>query len=285
LRIGFFKELKEAPAKPKSAKGIAWWISAAIIVIVPPLTIFSFKNPVVKYNMAPNLIFPQVFTAQLLFWLLLNGVIAVALFLLWHFVFNRKAKATASDYGLIWGKELDWKKIGKSFLLAFLVAFAGYLTLVFSAWLLTVDYRFWVFAVKPMSPIYFRMFLCYLIPFVLYFIALGLVLNGQLRPTGRKGTELSLGSEMAINVAILVLGFVGLLLFQHIPLMMGGTLAIPNEIIFSQIPFQIVPLLTIVALAYTYFYRKTGHIYVGAFLSAMLVTWILVAGQAIQFAV
>ncbi len=53
---------------------------------------------------------------------------------------------------------------------------------------------------KPMSPIQFRMFLSYLIPFIVYFIILGLVLNGQLRPT-RKGMGMSLGSEMAINVA------------------------------------------------------------------------------------
>ena len=284
LRGNFFKELDEAPAKPKSAKGIAWWISAIIIVVVPPLTYFTFKEYATKYKMAPNQIFPQAITAQLLVWLLLAGVIAVALFLIWHFAFNRKAKATAGDYGLTWGKKLNWEKIGKSFLLAFLVAFVGYLTLVFSAWLFTVDFRFWLFAVKPMSPIQFRMFLSYLIPFIVYFIILGLVLNGQLRPVGRKGTELSLGSEMAINVALLVLGFFGLLAFQYIPLLMGGTLALRNEILFSIILFELVPIMTIVALAYTFFYRKTGHIYVGAFLCAMLVTWIIVASQATNIA-
>jgi hypothetical protein len=123
------------------------------------------------------------------------------------------------------------------------------------------------------------MFLSYLIPFIVYFIILGLVLNGQLRPT-RKGMEMSLGSEMAINVALLVLGFVGLIAFQYIPLLMGGTLALRSEILFSIILFQFLPIMTIVALAYTFFYRKTGHIYVGAFLCAMLVTWIIVASQA-----
>ena len=284
LRGNFFKKLEEAPAKPKSAKGIAWWISAIIIVVVPPLTYFTFKEYATKFKIAPNQIFPQAITAQLLVWLLLVGVIAVALFLIWHFAFNRKAKATAGDYGLTWGKKLDWEKIGKSFLLAFLVAFVGYLTLVFSAWLFTVDFRFWLFAVKPMSPIQFRIFLSYLIPFIVYFIILGLVLNGQLRPVGRKGTELSLGSEMAINVGLLVLGFIGLLAFQYIPLLMGGTLTLRSEILFSIILFQLVPIMTIVALAYTYFYRKTGHIYVGAFLCAMLVTWILVASQATNIA-
>jgi pimeloyl-ACP methyl ester carboxylesterase len=283
LRGNFFKELEEAPAKPKSAKGIAWWISAIIIVVVPPLTYFTFKEYATKFKIAPNQIFPQAITAQLLVWLLLVGVIAVALFLIWHFAFNRKANASASDYGLTWGKNLNWEKIGKSFLLAFLVAFVGYLILVFSAWLFTVDFRFWLFAVKPMSPIQFRMFLSYLIPFIVYFIILGLVLNGQLRPT-RKGMEMSLGSEMAINVALLVLGFIGLIAFQYIPLLMGGTLTLRSEILFSILLFELLPIMTIVALAYTFFYRKTGHIYVGAFLCAMLVTWILVASQATNIA-
>jgi hypothetical protein len=224
-------------------------------------------------------------TSGFLSWLLLVGLIALALFLIWHFAFNRKAKATASDYGLTWGKKLDWIKIGKSFLLAFLVVLAGYLTLVLSAWLFKVDYRFWLFNVKLMSLLHFRIFLTYLIPFIVYFVILGLVLNGQLRPT-RKGTELSMRSEMAINVALLALGFLGLLAFQYIPFVMGGTLtygsADSSIILFTVLAYEIVPMMTIVALAYTYFYRKTGHIYAGAFLSAILVTWIIVASQFIS---
>ena len=96
---------------------------------------------------------------------------------------------------------------------------------------------------------------------------------------------MSLGSEMAINVALLVLGFLGLLAFQYIPFVMGGTLTYgagdPAIILFTVLAWEIVPMLTIVALAYTYFYRKTGHIYAGAFISAILVTWIVVASQMI----
>lgn len=289
LRVNFFKELEEAPAKPKSAKGIGWWISAIIIVAVPALTWFPFTDLFAKLQWTETAVFPENITTGIMIWVLLVAVIAVALFLLWHFVFNRKAKATASDYGLTWGKELNWRKIGKSFLLAFLVVFTGYLALVLSAWLFTVDFRFWVFAVKPMSLVHFRIFLSYFIPFLLFFVALGTVLHGQLRPTGRKGGELSLGSEMAINVALLVLGFVVLLLVQYIPLVMGGTMAYsglpaPYVAVWTILAFQILPLMTIVALIYTYFYRETGHIYVGAFFSAMLVTWIIVASQAIHFA-
>ena len=282
LRSNFFKNIEEAPdQKPKSAKGIAWWISAIILVVVPPLTYFNFIKYVGKFKLAPNQLFGQTFTAQFMVWLLLVGLIALALFLIWHFAFNRKAKATASDYGLTWGKKIGWAKIGKSFLLAFLVVLAGYVTLLLSGWLFNVDFRYWVFNIKPMSLIQFRMFLSYLIPFLIYFIILGLVLNGQLRPS-RKGIEKRLGSEMAINVGLLVLGFLGLLAFQYIPLVTGGTMPVSktsDDILFSIMAFQLLLIFTIVALAYTYFFRKTAHIYVGAFLCALLVTWILVASQ------
>jgi hypothetical protein len=47
--------------------------------------------------------------------------------------------------------------------------------------------------------------------------------------------------------------------------------------------FQFLPIFTIVALVSTYFYRKTGHVFVGSFINAILVTWIVVAGQATHF--
>lgn len=280
LRANFFKNIEEAPEKPKSAKGIAWWISAIIIVVVPALTWFPFKDFQAKFKIGPNQIFPETFTSQIMIWLLLVGVIALVLFLIWHFAFNRKAKATASDYGLKWGPKLDWAKIGKSFLLAFLVVLAGYITLLLSGWLLNVDYRIWLFNVKPMSLIQFRVFWSYFIPFLIYFIILGLVLNGQLRPT-RKGEPMSMKSEMAINVGLLVIGFFGLLGYQYIPMMMGGPMPDVNNNLHAIIAIQFLTMFPIVALVYTYFFRKTAHIYVGAFICALLITWVLAASQPI----
>ncbi len=284
-KSGFFRDLGEAPAETKSAKGITWWISALIFAALPPLTYFTFKEYFVTWKMAANPLFPEDITTQLLIWVLLTGAIALLFFLLWHFVFNRKAKATASDYGLAWGSGIGWKRISKSFLLAALVALAGYLSLAFSAWFFQTDFRFWIFAVKPMSALHFRIFLCYLIPFTAFFLILAMVLHGQLRPRGGEGTEIGRGREMLINFGLLVIGFVVLLLVQYIPLLAGGELAFPNESLFGIIAFQLLPIFTIVALVNTYFYRKTGHVYVGAFLSGILVTWIIVASQAIHLAI
>jgi hypothetical protein len=136
-----------------------------------------------------------------------------------------------------------------------------------------------------MSALQFRIFACYLIPFTAYFVILGLVMHGQMRPRGKNGSEISRGAEMWINVAISIIGFTVMLLIQYIPLFAGGTLLFVNESLFSIIAFQLLPIFTIVALVGTYFYRKTGHIWAGAFLNGMLVTWIVVASQAIHMAI
>jgi hypothetical protein len=50
------------------------------------------------------------------------------------------------------------------------------------------------------------------------------------------------------------------------------------------VAFQFVGLLTIVGVMTTYFFRKTGTIFTGAFVSALFITWAIVAAQATHFA-
>jgi len=171
------------------------------------------------------------------------------------------------------------RKIAKSFALAFLVVLAGQIAAKASAFFFQSDFRFWVFAVRPMSPSQARISLSYGLPFVGFFLVLAMVLHGQLRRDGQP-----LGKEMALNVVLLTVGFAGLLLVQYVPLLTGGTLAIPSEPLWSIIAFQLLPIMTIVGVVSTFFYRRTGHVYVGAFASGLLVTWIVVASQATHFA-
>ena len=89
--------------------------------------------------------------------------------------------------------------------------------------------------------------------------------------------------EAVINILVLIVGYVVIELYHYVPLLMGGPLGIPTGSLWFIVMFQFFPIFAIVGLVSTYFYRKTGHIYTGAFLSAMLVTWIVVAGQATHF--
>jgi hypothetical protein len=161
--------------------------------------------------------------------------------------------------------------------LAVIVVFGAYLTLAFSFWLYDTDYRFWVFAIKPMSALHFGIFLGYIIPFIIYFLVASLVLHGQFRSNTKAW------KEMVANIILMIIPYIVFLAFQYIPLFGGKTLAIPELHLASIVMFQFIPIFIIVAMVSTYFYRKTGHIYVGAFINAMVVTWVIVAGQATHY--
>ncbi len=58
----------------------------------------------------------------------------------------------------------------------------------------------------------------------------------------------------------------------------------PNDPLTTIIMYQFIPVLGITGAISTYFFRKTGHIYVGAFLNTLVFAWIIVAGTATHFA-
>lgn len=280
LQTRFFYELNEQPLPSKGLQGAGWWVGAFLTILIPiPLFIFAIGSHGKGYQ-APTAFWPQNVTTTIMYWALFVAVVSLILFLLWHVIINRKTGATAVNYGLSWkGRGVDLIKIWKSFLLALAVCVCAYLTLAFSDWAFKTDYRLWVFAIKPMSIFHFRVALCYLIPFIIYFLILGIVLHGQMRWRG----DMGFGREAVINLLLLLLPYVICEAVQYGPLFAGGTLAIPKAALFGIVLFQFFPIFTIAALVSTYFFRKTGHVYVGAFLNAMLITWIVVAGQATHY--
>ena len=283
LQTRFFSALQEVEPEGKPVVGIWWWVAAVLTSLIPVLTFFRFQHFVDAPYKASWLL-PQNLTTGVMFWAVGNGIISLVLLLIWHFGFNRKNGATASNYGLSWVGGMRWGKVGRSFLLAAVIALVAYALLALSDWLFKTDFRFFVFAVKLMTPLHFQIFLCYLIPFVFFCLVLGVGLNGQLRLCQQGGASIPLGRALSINLVIMTIGIAGLLVYQYAPLLSGGTLSIPGEPLLTILAYQFIPLLGVVSLVTTYFFRKTGHVYVGAFLSAILVTWIVVAGQVVHYA-
>jgi hypothetical protein len=280
----------------KGVKGIGWWISALITVAIPVLTFYwaqhtandwikpaSQTSPTTFWpTIGTTPIWPQNITTGLMGWAVINGLITLVLFVLWHFFLNKKTGATAANYGVTWAGKLEWGKIGKSLLLAITIVFAMAVMLGLSDWLFKTDFRLWVLTLKPMSPLHFQIFLGYVIPFTFFFLVLSTALHGQLRVNG------SVGREMLINAVLLFIGFIVLLLYQYIPFFAGGTLGLysiaTGEPLLTIVSFQLIPLMAIIACISTFFYHKTGKIYTGAFINALFITWYIVAGQAIHFA-
>lgn len=277
LRTRFFA-LLAGPARPSlNVVGIGWALSALLAAAVPAATYFwaqAATNRLIK----ASALWPQNITTGIMGWAVLNGAVTILLFLAWRLASRRGTGATPADCG--WAgtdRKATLSGVGASLLLAACVAGAGYALLAVSAGLFQIDFRIWVVALKPMSARHFRIFLGYLPPFLFYFLALGTALHGRLR------TRAGAAKEMLVNAAVTAGGLAALLGIQYAPLLAGGTPAIPGQPLLTIVAIQFVPLLIFAASVSTYFYRKTGLIYAGAFLNALVVTWYIVAGQAVHF--
>jgi dienelactone hydrolase len=277
LKTNYFKGLIEAPAAAKPATGWRWWIGALITIVLPiPVYLWAWNF---NKDMSKNSwLLPQVVTTHFMVWAVVVAAISLVLLILWHLLSNRKKGGSFAAYGFTWkGKGLQLGKVGKSFLLAVIAVFAAYLTLAFSAWAFTTDYRIWVFAIKPMSIFRFGIFLRYLIPFIFYFLIIGMVIHGELR------CHSGAWSQTIVNILLLIGGYILFLLLQYIPLFSGKTLLIPDAHLPTIVLIRFIPIFIIVGVVSTYFYRKTGHVFVGSFINAMLITWSIVACEMVNY--
>ncbi|NNM03487.1 MAG: alpha/beta fold hydrolase [Gemmatimonadetes bacterium] len=279
LETPWFEDLKGDPGRPKPAEGVGWWVAAAAFALLPVLTLFPFKDLASRIGLSSSTLFPQSITNQVVTWTTLVGLLSLVLFVFWHVTTNRKRGATVASYGLTPDNGVEWGRIGKSFLLALIIVSVGHLVAQVSAILFKSDFRFWVFAVRPLDSLHARIALSYAVPFIGFFLILSAILHGQLRRSG-----LTVPRETAVNLGLLVSGFVGLLVVQYLPLFLGGTMTVPSEPLWTIISFQFLPIMTIVALITTFFFRRTGMVYVGGFVCGLLVTWIVVASQATHVA-
>jgi len=286
LETRCFSELQKSLPEYRGYEGRQWWISAAISAAVGPLLYLGvWKKMFFAPWINPNRLWPQNFTNVYMVWAILCGLIAAVLMIAGHFGSLKKKNATLEHYGLTdAANTFDWTYILKSILLAVFTLLPVYLILAFVDAVWKVDFRAWVVTLLPFTGKRFQAFLGYLVPFALYFIPQGILLAGFQRPEGGK---LSLKKEMVINSVVMTVGAVMWLLILYIPLMLGGS------IIFGADPLvqtaagmggiYYIPLLVLwpfVACIYTYFFRKTGRVYVGISLATLFIVWYLSAAGA-----
>lgn len=280
LRTPFFAGLARPAPRPRPIRGMSWWVGVVILVATGVLSFYQFQ--VWGNQLLPaSALFPQTITTGIMAWAVGGGVIGLALLLLWHVGTNRRQGGRLANYGVT-GEDntLEWAMIGTSLLYAVAVLVALYLAVWFLNWAFNTDARIWIFNVKIVTPVHARIILSYVVPFAFYFLVLSTALHGQLR-----STTLSVGGEIAKNVAILVIGFVLFLVVEYTPLVRGGQLVTADQPLLSIVAYQFVPVYIIIGAISTYFFYKTGRIYAGAFLNALFITALIVTSTATQYPV
>jgi len=262
-----FSELRRTVPEPAGVEGRSWYGAVAVAALVPVVTYFPLN--LVGQGFVPiNWLFPQQVTNGVMVWALGNGLIVAGLVGAWHYRSDRDSLAR-------YGFDTDgWRTVARSAVAAATIV-GGFLgTLGAVGYLFGTDFRFWVFAMKLPTPTQFRIALVYLVPLTLFFLALELLLHGQLRTGDR-----SFRAALAHNWIAVVGGFVLLLAVQYGVLLTGSPPPVVQPLL-TVLAFQFVALLSIVTAVSTYFFRRTGRVWVGAFVNSLLVALVLVAGTA-----
>lgn len=279
LLLGVFDGLLEAPffshlrlpvvadgsTPTEATKGGRWLGALLLSAFIPALTYypaFALGGTFVT----PSRVLPQGITNQILVWVIINGLIALALM--------RFAPKRASRTGII----------GPSILIALVTVAIGYLALWLCGLLFTIDFRFWIVALKLMSAKQFLIFLIYLLPITAFFVVALHVLHRNFSTLGA-----SRGALYVTNILALTLGFIVLVGAQYLTLWLSGHLfnPIPDPgfvPLSTIVAIQFVPLLAIVAVIATFTWRRTGTSLPGALICGLFVTWYVVAGTATQAA-
>lgn len=281
LQTPFFgtivQPIREEPAAAASGKNkVLNLISKILLAVIPGMTVMPlftglaygkiFTDAVANNS---NSFFPQPGSNAIIVWAAINGLIAVVIFATVYWLDGKKC----GDSPAYWGVKTTWKTVGKSALLALIVMAAAYELVLFADRFFKTDFRFWSFAIRAADGNILVLWIRYM-PFLLIFwLACSFVVNAG-AVEGQKEWKHTL-----LCVIVNIAGLVGLVVIQFFVLFTTGhAMWYENREwvnICLIIPF--IPMMIFGTVILRRTYKKTGTIYLGAFLMAFVSALITIA--------
>ena len=283
MRTPFFEGIRqEVPApRPRPTDKLGKTVSIVsliLLAVIPGITVMPLFSKVayglIFSNGAVNnttRFFPQPGPNAIIIWALFNGLVAIVIFALSYFIYGKKHGDSPTN----WGIKTSWANIGKTALLAIIVASAAYGLVLLSDLFFTTDFRLWSFAIRAARGNILRLVPHYL-PFMLVFwLATSFMVNANARTESKKEWH-----NTALCVVVNVFGLAAIVAIQFIVLFSTGlAMWYANRAwvnVCLIIPF--IPMMAIGTVILRKAYKQTGTIYFGAFLMALVSTTIMVAG-------
>ena len=287
-RLPFFAPFAGSPARSGTVKmlSVKSRRNAVIIsVLISGLT-FPFLSQLGHGLIpVPENIFRMTVGNGFITWLSFLMLVSLAMLLLWFRRRGRNAGWTLQDLGLGSSPRI---LIPRALLMAFLLTGTMYILSSLSAWFFKIEFRFiWPFF-RPFSPLRFGQFLVYL-PFyaAFFFVNAGVKLYGQLRLPEYGSSARTQTVWWLYSVLVMLGGVLGVALFHYIPFFMGIGPGVDVFIAplfggpFMSIMLVLVPQFAVFFFLSTWFFRKSGTVYTGSFVLAILATWVIAGGSAV----
>lgn len=208
----------------------------------------------------------------ILFWAINVAIVTLIILIGYHFVSKKAEGALFASYGL----RANIKTIVSAFATALVAVLVGYGVLYAVDAIFKVDFRLWTVAVKTFEDQHVWALLRYAPLFFIYFFIVGISVNVNTASRFYDGWK-----GYGISILHFIGGLVLYLGYHYGLLFITGTAGYPAEALSSIIVIGLVPILLAAAVFNRYIFRKTGNVYVGAFLNTILVTMITVANTAL----
>jgi hypothetical protein len=199
------------------------------------------------------------------------GCITMILFLLTD---GKKAKATIADLGLTPANNthIVWSFIGKSFLLAVITAALGWTYLKLQGDMLGTDFYCQFFGYKPIPAVKFGTYIGYIIVWIIAFLisSIGMNVERRLPSTGSETKDTVIAVIVNAFIAAFTVTFL-LSLQNKLQIDAQGASTIWSNWGLDVTRLWGMPVgMSIGAAGQTFIYRKTGNLWLGAFLMGII---------------
>lgn len=277
----------ECEAKPLVGvqKHVSYWLGAVITTLFSGFSIHKMSS-LGKEWFPNNSLYPQDTTNWVAMWAIVCGLFALLCILLFNIV-NRvinhfRYRELAHEHN---ENPFECAKISsvsamlKTLLLAFVVVASLYIVLFINWAIWKTDFRFWTFCVKVFDvPTMLPTMIRYMVFFGIFY-SLNAIFNQTYR-----AKNLPEWATIAINAFFNVFGIALVMIIQYSTFRSTGVLWQPDMALGYIVLFPIVPVLIIATIISRLLYKKTGNIWLGAFVNTILFTVITVSGTAASFA-
>ncbi len=291
LGVKPFSSLAAAPsttyACDKKTFRHVFLINAGLIMLYLAMVMVIFGLHV--YLVPIDGVFPMMMVNGVVFWLLAVNILGFFIFKRWL----KKRQQTDNnvnyqELGISEAKnkiKFNGQKLWRALLLAVvLFGFAYALQAILEAFLL-IDYRYIYPYASDLTPYRLLMLLLYFPLFLIGFVQINIMLQGQLRPKPGKTWLHTVLRKSLAGILLMIIPMLFHLGLQYIPLFTSGVVPFigPGGALVGFIiglEHMIVLQILMIPVA-SVLYEATGSIYPGAIVNALLVTWMFVSSSVI----
>jgi dienelactone hydrolase len=291
LGIPPFSKLASAPAtqyaRDRKTFRHVFLINGALTLLFLALVMVIFGLHV--YVVPIDGVFPMMMVNGVVFWFVVVNIIGFFIFKRWlkkrrqlQPEVNFQELGISQREGRI---RLSWDRVWRVLLLGILVFACVYALQAILERFLLIDYRYKFPYASDLTPYRLLMLLLYFPLFLIGFIQVNIMLQGQLRPKPGKTWLQTVLHKSIVGILVLISPFLINLAIQYIPLYLTGLVPFvgPGGALVGfviNLEHMIVLQILMVPIA-TVLYQATGSVYPGAVLNALLTTWMFVSSSVI----